>query len=393
MDADRFRHSPTGRLVKVEHEQAAYWAFVPQPLPPVLPWDKEWVNALSNADRALGELAGLGRTMPNPHLLIGPLMRREAVLSSRIEGTQADLADLYTYEASQLPLPGPKPSPHESDLREVLNYVRALEYGRERVSALPVSLRLIRELHSRLMAGVRGKQATPGEFRIRQNYIGPLGCAVQDATFVPPPVPEMHEALDAFEQYLHVEDDYPPLVRLALIHYQFEAIHPFEDGNGRIGRLLLSLLLVNWKLLPLPMLYLSAYFERYRQSYYDLLLAVSERGAWCEWLRFFLRGVAEQAQDAIAKAKQLQDLQLEWRQRLTQARASAMLLRLADSLFESPMLTIPQAGKILGISYPAAQRNIAKLVEANILQQTSESTYGKTFRATEVLRIVGEREP
>lgn len=340
MNPERFKNSPTGELVKVGHGEAAYWAFVPHRLPPALSIEKELVRILSDADRALGELAGLGRAMPNPHLLIGPFMRREAVLSSRIEGTQADITDLYAYEAKQLPLPGLKQSPTESDVREVLNYVRATEYGLKRLDTLPVSLRLIRELHERLMEGVRGEQATPGEFRQSQNWIGRPGCVLNDADFVPPPVNEMQETLDAFEKYLHSKNDDPPLVRLAFIHYQFEAIHPFLDGNGRIGRLLISLLLVNWNLLPLPLLYLSAFFEKYRNEYYELLMKVSENGAWHEWMIFFLRGVEEQAQDAIVRAKRLHDLQIEWKERLSKARASALVLRLADSLFVSPLIRV-----------------------------------------------------
>jgi Fic family protein len=332
----------------------------------------------------------VGRTTPNPHLLIGPFMRREAVLSSRIEGTQADIVDLYAYEVGQLPLPGMELSPSEADVREVLNYVRALEYGLERLNTLPVSLRLIRELHERLLAGVRGEHATPGEFRRRQNWIGRPGCTLNEATFVPPPVPQMRDALDAFEKYLHVGDVHPPLVRLAMVHFQFEAIHPFVDGNGRIGRLLISLLLVQWDLMPLPLLYLSAFFHRHRQDYYELLMAVSERGAWLDWIFFFLRGVAEQAQDAIFRAKRLQDLQAAWRQRLTRPRGSALPLRLAESLFASPVLTIPEAQRLLGVTYPSAQRNVQKLVEAGILRQVGESSYGRTFVATEILQVIGE---
>lgn len=391
MNLERFQNSSAGRLLKVGQGQAAYWAFVPYPLPPALEFDSELVRALSEADRALGELAGLGRNMPNPHLLIGPFMRREAVLSSRIEGTQADIIDLYAHEAGQLPLPGIKPPPSATDILEVLNYVRAMEYGLERLNTLPVSLRLTRELHERLMAGVRGEEATPGEFRRSQNWLGRPGCTLNEAEFVPPPVNEMHETLDAFEKYLHREEhDHPPLVRLAFIHYQFEAIHPFLDGNGRIGRLLISLLLVHWNLLPLPLLYLSAYFEHHREAYYDHLLAVSEDGAWRNWLLFFLRGVAEQAQDATNRAKQLQDLQLKWRQRLTQARASALLLRLADSLFELPLLTIPQAQRILNVTYRSAQRNVEKLVKAGILKPTGQASYNKVFLTEEILQAIGE---
>jgi len=390
INAERFRNSPSGRLLKVGQGDAAYRAFVPNALPPALNLDAKLIRILSGADRALGELAGLGRTMPNPELLIRPFIRREAVLSSRIEGTQTGITDLYLYEARQMALPGMKPASTDADAREVLNYVRALEYGLERVQTLPISLRLVRELHEHLLKGVRGERATPGEFRHSQNWIGKPRCTLNDADYIPPPVPEMNDALDAFEKYLHSGNDHPPLVRLALIHYQFEAIHPFLDGNGRIGRLLLSLLLVNWKLLPLPLLYLSAFFERHRQDYYDLLLAISERGAWSEWLAFFLSGVAEQSQEANQMAKKLQDLQLKWREKLTKARASALLLRLADSLFESPLVTIPQAQRVLGVTYRTAQQNVERLVEEDILQQESKTSYGKTFSARDILNLISE---
>jgi Fic family protein len=393
MNPDKFRNSPSGHIIQVGQGETAYWAFVPNPLPPPLKFDSALIRALSDADRALGELAGLGRALPNPHLLINPFIRREAVLSSRIEGTQADLADLYVFEAGQLALPGLKPAPAEADVREVFNYVRALEYGLERLNTLPVSLRLIREVHARLMEGVRGELATPGEFRRTQNWIGAPGCTLNDATYVPPPVDEMHTALDAFEKYLHSEDDQPPLVRLALIHYQFEAIHPFIDGNGRIGRLLLSLLLVHWDLLPLPLLYLSAFFEKHRQAYYELLLAVSTRGAWREWIEFFFRGVAEQARDAVVRAKRLQDLQTEWHWRLAHARNSALLFRLADKLFESPLVTIPLAKDYLNVTYVSAQRIVDKLVQANILQPLDpEKKYGRMFIAREIFQVVGAEE-
>jgi Fic family protein len=362
---------------------------VPIPLPPDLPLDKGLVRTLSDADRALGELAGLGRTMPNPHPLIAPFIRREAVLSSRIEGAQADLTDLYAYETGQLPLfTEVKPPPPEADVREVGNYVRAMEYGLKRLDTLPVSLRLLRELHARLMEGVRGEHATPGEFRRSQNWIGRPGCTIQDAEFVPPPVPEMQEALDAFEKYLHAEDNYPPLIRLAFIHYQFESIHPFLDGNGRIGRLAVTLLLLSWDLLPLPLLYLSAFFEKHRQDYYDLLFGVSQQGAWPQWVEFFLRGVAEQARDAGQRAKRLQDLQEGWRARLARNRSPGLLFRLADSLFETPILTIPQARRFLEISYPSAKTTVEKLKTAGILEQVGESSAGKIYTAPDILKII-----
>ena len=393
MNLERFQKSPSGRLVRTGSGKESYWAFAPNPLPPELRFTNELIRTLSEADRALGELAGLGRAAPNPHLLIGPFIRREAVLSSRIEGTQADIADLYAYEAGQLHFPGLKPPPPESDLREVLNYVRALEYGLERLKTLPVSLRLIRELHQRLMEGVRGGKTTPGHFRQSQNWLGPPGCTLKESTFVPPPVPEMNAALSTLEKYLHADNSYPPLIRLALIHYQFEAIHPFLDGNGRIGRLLISLLLVHWNLLPLPMLYLSAFFERSRQDYYDTLLAVSKRGAWTDWLLFFLRAVTTQSGEAIKSSRLLQDLQLKWRKRLqSKPRTSAKSLQLADYLFQTPAITMPAVQKILGVTHRWASRVVSRLVEEEILKPVPGRLRNRQFVAQEIIDILSEKQ-
>lgn len=386
MNRDDFKQ-PSGKLLRAAQGEAAYWAFAPNPLPPQIDWDNMLASELSKADRALGELAGLGRTIPNPHLLIQPFLRREAVLSSRIEGTQADITDLYIYEAGQMPLPGIKTPPPESDIREVLNYVHALEYGLKRLDKLPVSSRLIREMHERLMKDVRGGQVTPGEFRIRQNWIGAPGCTLNEALFIPPPVEEMQIALSAFEKYLHEDDQTPPLARLAFIHYQFEAIHPFIDGNGRIGRLLLILLLVHWNLLPLPLLYLSVYFERNRQQYYDLLMAVSQRSAWREWLVFFLRGVQEQSNDAAQRGKRLQDLQMKWRGELQQARASALLLQLSDSLFETPVISVSLTEKQLNVSNRTARQYVEKLLNLGILKQFGEKNYARLYFAPTIFDI------
>jgi len=394
MDPERFQSGAAGRVVQRTEAGEVYWAFVPNPLPPEL--RVSLASALgrthSTADRVLGELGGLGRTMPNPHLLIGPFMRREAVLSSRIEGTQADIEDLYVYEAGQLPLPGVKPRTAEADVREVLNYVRALEYGLDRLEELPVSLRLICELHARLMEDVRGEDARPGEFRDRQNWIGAADCKRGEAPFVAPPVDEMHSALDAFEKYLHSINGFPPLIRLALVHYQFEAIHPFIDGNGRIGRLLISLLLVHWELLPSPLLYLSAFFERHRQRYYDLLMAVSERGAWTDWVLFFLQGVIEQCGDALARAKKLQDLQSEWTRKLS--RAGAYKARaLAELLFGYPVLTVPQVQKLLGLkTYQTARKRVQRLVDAGILVRGKRGPGGVEYVAAEIMRVLTQAD-
>jgi Fic family protein len=390
MNIESIQKSNAGRLVTIGSEQTAYWAFVPHPLPPDLPVDMELMHELSDAFYALGELAGLGRMVPNPHLLVQPFMRREAVLSSRIEGTQTNLRDLYAYEEQQRLFPFTKSTTPESDAREVLNYVKAMEFGLERLNTLPVCLRLIRELHERLMEGVRGGYAGPGEFRRTQNWIGPPGSTLNNAGFVPPLVPEMHDALSAFERYLHEDNSYPPLVRLALIHYQFEAIHPFNDGNGRIGRLLISLLMVHWKLLPLPLLYLSAFFENHREEYYDRLQAVSVDGAWFEWVVFFLRGVTEQSRDTIDRIKQLLDLQQEWRHRLTQTGRSTLPMQLMETLFEFPILSIPRAERLLDITYPTAKRHVDRLVAEGILTQAGDASYGKVFVAEDILRILGE---
>ena len=244
MNPEDFISNSSGHIVRTPQ---GYWAFVPNPLPPDLEWSPGLIALLSEADRSLGELAGLGRSLLNPHLLVRPFMRREAVLSSRIEGTQASLTDLYTYEAVQMSL-----FEIAGDVREVQNYVRAMEYGLERLETLPVSLRLIREIHAQLMEGARGEHWNPGEFRHTQNWIGPQNSTLENATFVPPPPDEMLQALTRLESFLHASSDLPPLIRLGLIHYQFEAIHPFLDGNGRVGRLLSSLLLCAWGLLPQP---------------------------------------------------------------------------------------------------------------------------------------------
>lgn len=379
MKLDDFTERKGGRLIKTS---AKYWAFVPHPLPPQLTLTWELVNQLSEADRALSELAGIARTLPNPHLLIGPFIRREAVLSSRIEGTQASLSDLLFFEASGAI------DPKSPDVQEVSNYVRAMEYGLARLKKFPVSLRLFRELHEHLMAGVRGDRLTPGEFRRSQNWIGPAGCTLMDATYVPPPVDEMHDALGQLEQYLHAPSALPLLIRLAGIHYQFEAIHPFLDGNGRIGRLLMTLLLCSEGALSEPLLYLSAYFEQRREDYYRLLLGVSQAGRWDEWISFFLQGVAEQSKDAIGRSEQLLTLWQTYRATLQSARSSALQLQLVDELFSYPAITIGQAAKRLNVTQRSAQLNVEKLVRKGILREETGKKRNRVFMAPEIIKII-----
>jgi Fic family protein len=269
-----------------------------------------------------------------------------------------------------------------------LNYVHALEYGLQRLDKFPVSLRLIREVHERLMKGVRGGHATPGEFRTRQNWIGVPNCTLNEALFVPPPVEEMQATLGALELYLHDDDQTPPLARLAYIHYQFEAIHPFIDGNGRIGRLLIILLLVHWYLMPMPLLYLSAYFERNRSQYYDLLMAVSQRSAWREWLVFFLRGVEEQAEDAVDRAKQLQDLQNEWRHILQEKHATSLMFSAVDLFFEQPYFSPNFLRNRLKITHQAAMKTLNRLESLNIIRELSGRSRNRLYCALEIMRIV-----
>lgn len=359
-----------------------YWAYIPNPLPPRLRWTDELVEALTRAQTSVGRLAGVGQTLVNPHLLINPFKRREAVLSSRIEGTQASLSDLFLFEAA------PLPEPRVRDVREVRNYVRALEHGLQRISEFPLSLRLIRELHAVLLEGVRGDHHTPGEFRRSQNWIGPAGCTLNEATFVPPPPTELSGCLDEFEKYIRAPSRLPPLVRSALIHYQFEAIHPFLDRNGRIGRLLITLLLCIEGLLPQPLLYLSAYFEANRQAYYDHLLRISQAGRWTEWVLFFLMGVHEQARDAIARSNRLIALHEEFRTRCHMPRGSALLLKLVDRLFELPAMSASGAQELLGVTFRSAQNNIEKLVKLGILREVTGQRRNRLYIADAIIAAI-----
>ncbi len=380
MDPTKFQAATSGKVIR--HPQG-YWAFLPAALPPALTFSPSLVSALSVADRALGELKGLGGALVNPHLLIRPLARREAVLSSRIEGTRASLDDLLAYEATQLSF-----LETGSDVREVHNYVRALEYGQERIHTLPISLRLVRELHAKLMEGVRGDIWTPGEFRRSQNWIGPAGSTLETAPYVPPPVDEMLAALSALENFIHAPSNLPPLIRLGLIHYQFEAIHPFLDGNGRLGRLLVALLLSAWQLLPQPLLYLSAYFESNRRDYYDLLLAVSQRGVWEDWLLYFLEGVKQQSLDAVDRISRLQTLRTQYQAQIQARRAPARLLRVVDLLFAQPVITTRQVETALETNFLGAQRLIDQLIQAGLLREITGGRRNRVYRADEILKIL-----
>jgi Fic family protein len=360
-----------------------YNAYIPDKLPPKIEPSWELSQRISIADRALSELAGATRTLPNPHLFINSFLRREAVLSSRIEGTQASLSDLFFFEAA-----GERQK--QSDVQEVSNYVTALNYGIERLNDFPLSIRLLCEIHEILMADVRGNESrlTPGEIRRSQNWIGKPGSSLMDATYVPPPVEEMKNCLGELEKYFHADSHLPPLVRLALIHYQFEAIHPFLDGNGRIGRLLITLLLIKEQLLTQPILYLSAFFERNRERYYELLLSVSQKGIWQEWIEYFLQGVAEESRDAVVRANSVIDLWTNYRRKIQNERHSVSTLTLLDEIIKTPVMTYTKAQKILGVTNRAARQNVDKLVELGLLREITERERYKIFVASEIISIL-----
>lgn len=368
-----------GQYIKLPE---GYSAFVPNPLPPELRWTPRLVHALSDADRAIGRLAGEGRRLPNPHVLMRPFIAREAVLSSRIEGTQATLGELLAADAGAVVDRSPE------DLREVGNYVVSLEYGIERLKELPVSVRLTREIHRRLMDGVRGGHACPGEIRDVQNWIGVPGSTPHTATYVPPPPQEVMTTLQQMEAFLQ-DRGIPPLIQIALVHYQFEAIHPFLDGNGRIGRLLIILYLVERDVLPTPLLYLSAFFEATRSEYYTRLCAVTEEEDWSNWLLYFLSGVARQSEDAVDRAGRILETLNEWLLRVA-GLGSNTPARVVELLAGNPFLTAKGVAQRLDVAHSTARRAIDRLVELGILTQVGKRQRDRSYCATKILTILEE---
>jgi Fic family protein len=373
-----FQASQAGRVIRAAQ---GYHAFVPAPLPPELAYTSELVRLLSSADAALSELSGIGRILPNPHLLIASYVRREAVLSSRIEGTRASLSDLLADEAGQSPYAAP------DDVREVRNYVDALDFGIQRLQTLPLSLRLVRELHERLMRGVRGDSATPGEFRRSQNWIGPYGSTPANAPYVPPPPQEMEQSLAAWELFLHQRGELPDLVQCALMHEHFEAIHPFLDGNGRVGRLLITLFLIERGRLSQPLLYLSEFIERNRDDYFRFLMRIRTHGDWASWLHYFLAGVEWSARRALRQAQQLLSLRERMRAALT---TDPRALALIDALFENPFIDHKRVETLLGVSAPTARKTLATLETAGVLKELSGRQRGRVYLADGILAAIDD---
>ncbi len=360
------------------NQPEGYRAFIPAPLPPDPPveMDGEMLKLLSDADRALGRLDGVTTVLPNPDLFVAMYVRHEAVLSSQIEGTQSTLEDLLEFEADAKGKEPPR------DVEEIVNYVKALNYGLKRLGELPLSLRLIREIHRELLEGVRGQERTPGEFRRSQNWIGPSGCTLATATFVPPPVHEMQPALGDFEKFLHDTTGLPVLVHCGLAHAQFETIHPFLDGNGRVGRLLITFLLCQRGILSYPLLYLSLFLKAHRAEYYDRLMAIRHDGNWEGWIKFFLKGVFEVSQSATQTACLILQMREEHRQAITAnlGNRSAMGLKLLDLLFEHPIVSVPFAKQRLDCSYVTANRIIQHLTDLNLLREITGGQRNRRFR-------------
>ena len=365
------------RAGRYEPQATGYRAFIPAPLPPDPPItiDNEMQTLLSRADRALGRLDGSIQTLPNPDLFILMYMRKEAVLSSQIEGTQASLTDLLEAEAKVLR------SEHPGDVEEVANYVAAMNLGLERLQELPLSIRLIREIHERLLRGTRGKMRQPGEIRRTQNWIGPEGCTLSDATFVPPPPQAVIGALGDLEVFLHRNRSLPTLIEVGLAHAQFETIHPFLDGNGRVGRLLITFVLCEREVLIRPVLYLSSYFKEHRQHYYDLLQATRDRGDWEAWLKFFLTGVAQVSNNATEMARRIVDLR-EAHRALCLAelgRVAGGGLAVLETLFEQPIIDVNSVARLIDVSYPNANILVQKLVGLGLLTEITGQARNRRY--------------
>ncbi|NDD85766.1 Fic family protein [bacterium] len=362
MRKEDFIDPSTGHLVPTIRD---CWAFVPKPLPPVRLDLAPLLPLVEQSARMLGELSGIGRNLQNPYLLIRPLMRNEAVASSKIEGTVTTLSELFLFEAeasNKTPV---------SDAREVYNYVHALEYALKSLETFPISVRLLNDIHKILLtntASERGGRIIPGELKKDQNWIG--SKLIETARFVPPPPQESIRAMGDLEKFIHdAHDTTPLLIKLALVHYQFETIHPYPDGNGRLGRLLLALLLCEKKAITHPLLYISPYFEKNYDEYIDLMLFVSQRGEWQQWISFFLHGIIQSCDVSIQKIEKLQNLRLAYLNMVQLPRSPGLLSKLIDLLFERPVISAPYVVERLHVKFNTAKKFILQLIKLKILEE------------------------
>jgi Fic family protein len=383
MEFDDYTATPFGspRRTLGRH---GYVAYFPAPIPRMVELPRPMIRLLTDAEAALGRLAGVGQVLPSPDLLIRPYLLREAVSSTRLEGTQASLADVFESQTNGEP-------PNE-DVEEVLNYIDALEWGLARRSELPLGIRLIREIHRRLLAGVRGRERTPGELRTTQNWVGSSGSTVESARYVPPPPAELPALLADWERYAHETVDVPLLVQNALLHYQFETLHPFLDGNGRLGRLLSVFLLVEHGRLPAPLLYLSTYLERDRGRYYEALQAVRERGDFRPWIELFLAAVHTQAEDAVARAQRIIGLHERYRAAAS-AIPSGKAMSLVDFVCETPIVSSRAVERALGVTRPTALKLLRQLEGVGVLEEGRAGPRGqRRYLARELMAAVTDEK-
>lgn len=366
-------------------QNKGFKAFIPSALPPRpgIAMTNRMVGLISEADRALGRLDGSIQTLPAEDMFVLMYVRKEAVLSSQIEGTQSSLDDLLEAEAKILKPGRPR------DVREVINYVDAMNHGLSRLAELPVSVRLVREIHKKLLHGTRGSERMPGELRRSQNWIGPRGCTIEEATFVPPPPQDVPSALSDLERFIHAEDGMATLIKIGLVHAQFETIHPFLDGNGRVGRLLITFLLCEGSALQRPVLYISHFFMRHRPRYYELLQAVRDEGDWEGWLEFFLEAVAEVSAEATATAREIVSLRERHRRLITDhfGRVTANGLKVLEDLYFRPLISIRDISDLTKVSAVAASQLMARFVEHNILFEITGRRRNRVFRYSDYIRL------
>ncbi len=381
MRRDQFSSESPGEILEIGNGNIA---FLPAPLPPKIEYTESLVNKLTEATLAIGELKGTIQQLANPYLLLRPFQLREAIASSQIEGTQAELQQLLLFEAADA---SHAPS---SDLREVSNYAKALTYAVGQPSSRNISLSLIREIHQLLLEGVRGHDRGVGVLRELQVYIGDHGTGIKTARFVPPPPESVPTLMHDLERFMNEESSLPALIRLAAAHYQFESIHPFSDGNGRVGRLLIPLLLVRWNVLDHPSLYLSDFFNEYRRDYIDGLWKVSSAGDWQNWIDFFVTAVQLQAIETNRKTRELLVLREEYRKAYQTGRASAGMLGLIDRLFDFPAATITTIQREFDVTFPTASNWVHNLTADGVLQEVTGQKKNRLYVATGIFARLNE---
>ena len=382
----RRTHSGSERSGRYAAQIGGYAAFVPRPLPPdpAISVDSELQELLSLANLALGRLDGSAEILPSSDLFVSMYVLKEAVLSSQIEGTQASMVEVLEYGASA----AGRKTPY--DVSEVVNYVRAMNHGLDRLNSLPLSNRLLKEIHVELLRGVRGAELSPGEFRRSQNWIGPQGCSLSEAVFVPPAPHDMERAMGELEYFMHDPAPMPPLMKCALLHSQFETIHPFLDGNGRLGRLLITFYLCQQGVLQRPLLYLSGYFKERREEYYIRLQAVRDSGEWEDWVKFFLRGIWQVSGESTDTIRQILRMREEHRQLISQhLRGSSQALMLLDILYQRPMVSVQGIRNQLDISYPTANNAISGLTELGLLEEITGHSRNRIFAYRPYLNLLG----